>query len=52
MKGALSNFGPGDALEASRAIEVAARDGDLARAAAELATLEVSVKEVEERLEA
>ncbi len=52
MKGALSNFGPGHALEASRAVEAAARAGDLARAAAQLAALEVSVKEVEERLEA
>jgi signal transduction histidine kinase/CheY-like chemotaxis protein len=52
MKGALSNFGPGDALDASRAIEDAARANDLARAGDALSILELAVKEVEERLEA
>jgi HPt (histidine-containing phosphotransfer) domain-containing protein len=52
MKGALSNFGPGDALEASRAMELAAKAGDLTRAADDLAILELALKEVEERLEA
>jgi signal transduction histidine kinase/CheY-like chemotaxis protein len=50
MKGALSNFGPGDALDAATALEDAARIGDLPRAAQELAALEVGVREVEERL--
>jgi CheY-like chemotaxis protein len=52
MKGALSNFGPGEGVEASRAIELAARAGDFTRAENELALLEVAVKAVEERLEA
>jgi signal transduction histidine kinase/CheY-like chemotaxis protein len=50
MKGALSNFGPGDALDAATALEVAARTADFDRAAEELAALEVGVREVEERL--
>jgi CheY-like chemotaxis protein len=36
----------------SRAVEQAAKEGDLARAADHLAILELAVKEVEERLEA
>jgi signal transduction histidine kinase/DNA-binding response OmpR family regulator len=50
MKGALSNFGPGDALNAARCIEEAALAGDLMHAADSLTILELAVKEVEERL--
>ncbi len=50
MKGALSNFGPGDALDAARCIEDSALAGDLMHAADNLTILELAVKEVEERL--
>jgi HPt (histidine-containing phosphotransfer) domain-containing protein len=50
MKGALSNFGPGDALDAARCIEEAALAYDLMHAADSLTILELAVKEVEERL--
>src|SRR5260221_11013877 len=45
MKGALSNFGPGDALEAARSIEEAAHANDLTRAADSLSILELAVKD-------
>jgi CheY-like chemotaxis protein len=50
MKGALSNFGPGDALDAACCIEEAALAKDFMQAADGLSILELAVKEVEERL--
>jgi two-component system, sensor histidine kinase and response regulator len=52
LKGAISNFGMDDALEAAIEIERAGRDGDFPRAAALLPHLESAVHKLEERLSA
>jgi signal transduction histidine kinase/DNA-binding response OmpR family regulator len=52
LKGAISNFGMGEALDASIQIERAGRDADFARASTLLPTLEVAVRELEERMSA
>jgi len=50
LKGAISNFGMGDALDAAIQIERAGRDADFARAATLLPQLETAVRELEERM--
>ena len=52
LKGAVSNFGMGEALEAAIQIERAGRDADFAAAAALLPSLESSVRELETRMSA
>jgi CheY-like chemotaxis protein len=52
LKGVISNFGMGEALDASIQIERAGRDADFARASTLLPTLEVAVRELEERMSA
>ena len=52
LKGAISNFGMGEALDAAIQIERAGRDGDFARASTLLPALEVTVRELEDRMAA
>ena len=52
LKGAISNFGMGDALDAAIQIERAGRDADFERAATLLPQLETSVRELEDRMSA
>ncbi|PYQ61313.1 MAG: hypothetical protein DMF58_05355 [Acidobacteria bacterium] len=52
LKGAISNFGMGEALDAATQIERAGRDADFSRAASLLPSLESSVHELEERMSA
>jgi len=52
LKGAISNFGMGEALDAAIQIERAGRDADFARASALLPKLEVAVRELEDRMSA
>jgi CheY-like chemotaxis protein len=52
LKGAISNFGIGEALDAAIQIERAGRDADFGRAATILPTLEAAVRELEERMSA
>jgi two-component system sensor histidine kinase/response regulator len=52
LKGAISNFGMGEALDAAIQIERAGRDADFARASTLLPTLEVAVRELEDRMSA
>jgi CheY-like chemotaxis protein/nitrogen-specific signal transduction histidine kinase len=52
LKGAISNFGMGEALDAAIQIERAGRDADFASAAAVLPKLEAAVHELEERMSA
>ena len=52
LKGAISNFGMDEALEAAIEIERAGRDGDFPRAAALLPQLETEVHKLEERMTA
>jgi len=52
LKGAISNFGMDDALEAAIQIERAGREGDFHRAAALLPQLETAVRKLEERMSA
>ena len=52
LKGAISNFGMCEALDAAIQIERAGREADFARAEAILPQLEVSVRELEERMSA
>jgi two-component system sensor histidine kinase/response regulator len=52
LKGAISNFGMGEALDAAIQIERAGREADFARAEAILPQLEVSVRELEDRMSA
>ena len=52
LKGAISNFGMGEALDAAIQIERAGRDADFSRAATLLPTLESAVRELEERMSA
>jgi len=52
LKGAISNFGMGDALDAAIQIERAGRDADFARAATLLPQLETAVHELEDRMSA
>ena len=52
LKGAISNFGMDDALEAAIQIERAGRDGDFPHAAALLPQLETAVRKLEERMSA
>jgi two-component system, sensor histidine kinase and response regulator len=52
LKGAISNFGMGEALDAAIQIERAGRDADFPRASTLLPTLEVAVRELEDRMSA
>jgi len=52
LKGAISNFGMGEALDAAIQIERAGREADFARATTLLPTLESAVRELEERMSA
>ncbi|MDQ6801601.1 MAG: response regulator [Acidobacteriota bacterium] len=52
LKGAISNFGMGEALDAAIQIERAGRDADFARASTLLPTLEAAVRELEDRMSA
>jgi CheY-like chemotaxis protein len=52
LKGAISNFGMGEALDAAIQIERAGRDADFARASTLLPKLEVAVRELEDRMSA
>ncbi len=52
LKGAISNFGMGEALDAAIQIERAGRDADFARACTLLPTLETAVRELEDRMAA
>lgn len=52
LKGAISNFGMGEALEAAIRIEHAGRDADFADAQTVLPRLEAAVKELQERMSA
>ena len=52
LKGAISNFGMGEALDAAIQIERAGREGDFTAAATLLPQLETSVRELEERMSA
>jgi two-component system, sensor histidine kinase and response regulator len=52
LKGAISNFGMGEALDAAIQIERAGREADFSRAAALLPSLEVAVHELEDRMSA
>src|SRR4029077_10460308 len=50
LKGAISNFGMGDALDAAIQIERAGRDADFERAATLLPHRETRVRELEDRM--
>src|SRR5262249_39381284 len=52
LKGAISNFGRGEALDAAIHLERAGREADFARAAELLPSLETAVHELEERMSA
>ena len=52
LKGAISNFGMGEALDAAIQIERAGRDADFAQAATLLTSLEVAVRDLEDRMSA
>ena len=52
LKGAISNFGMGEALDAAIQIERAGRDADFAHASTILPKLEAAVRELEERMSA
>ncbi len=52
LKGAISNFGMGEALEAAIRIEQAGRDGDFEDAAVVLPRLESTVRDLQERMSA
>ncbi len=52
LRGAISNFGIGAALDAAIELERAGKDADFSRAATLLPQLEVAVRELEERMSA
>jgi len=52
LKGAISNFGIGEALDAAVRIEHAGKEGDFEQAAVALPLLESAVRELEERMTA
>jgi two-component system sensor histidine kinase/response regulator len=52
LKGAISNFGMGEALDAATQIERAGRDADFGHASTLLPTLEAAVRALEDRMSA